>query len=165
MTIHISVHQQQLSKAWRILLKIRTEFNCQCFAPLMKVTRSCDRIQCTKDSNTLQGSLVNWGSVCNILTGYHEIGNEGLQWSTLPYLIKPFHSTGSFQYPLKTSQILTLFDYFKGYRKRSVALNGLMIHFGCLVVDGCFQLQNLVKRFWILSTDNSMYYSLHVDGI
>ena len=37
-----------------------------------------------------------------------------------------FHATGIFQCPLKTSENQMFSDIFRGYRKRSVAWNGLM---------------------------------------
>ena len=39
--------------------------------------------------------------------------------------VKPFHATGLFRYPLKTSESLWFSDAFRGYRKRPVARNGL----------------------------------------
>ena len=39
--------------------------------------------------------------------------------------INPFHATGLFWYPLKTSENLWFSDVFRGYRKRPVARNGL----------------------------------------
>ena len=36
-------------------------------------------------------------------------------------IIYPFHATGLFLYPLKTSENLWLSDVFRGYRKRPVA--------------------------------------------
>ena len=41
-------------------------------------------------------------------------------------VINPFHATGLFLYPLETSENLSLSDDFRGYRKRPVALNGLI---------------------------------------
>ena len=40
-------------------------------------------------------------------------------------LINPFHATGLFLFPLKTSGNQRFSDVFRGYKKRSVALNGL----------------------------------------
>ena len=40
-----------------------------------------------------------------------------------------FHATGLFLHPLKTSKNLWFSDVFRGYRKRSVAWNGLIISF------------------------------------
>ena len=41
-------------------------------------------------------------------------------------MLNPFHATGVFLYPLKTSENGRSSDVFRGYRKRPVALNGLM---------------------------------------
>ena len=40
-------------------------------------------------------------------------------------LFNPFHATGLFLYPLKTSKNLRFSDVFRGYRKRPMAWNGL----------------------------------------
>ena len=40
--------------------------------------------------------------------------------------IDPFHATGLFRYPLKTSESQTFSDVFRGYRKRPVAWNVLI---------------------------------------
>ena len=42
------------------------------------------------------------------------------------YLLNPFHATGLFLYPLKTSEKLWFSDIFRVYRKRPMAWNGLM---------------------------------------
>ena len=39
----------------------------------------------------------------------------------------PFHDTDLFRYPLKTSENLWFSDVFRGYQKRSVAWNGLIM--------------------------------------
>ena len=39
--------------------------------------------------------------------------------------INPFHATGLFLFPLKTLENLWFSDVFRGYRKRTVAWNGL----------------------------------------
>ena len=38
---------------------------------------------------------------------------------------KPFHATGLFLYPLKTSENFWFSDGFRGYKNRPVAWNGL----------------------------------------
>ena len=43
----------------------------------------------------------------------------------LTYIINPFHATGLFRNPLKTSENLRFFYFFRGYWKRPVAWNGL----------------------------------------
>ena len=40
-------------------------------------------------------------------------------------LFNPFHATGLFLYPLKIWENLWFSDIFRGYRKRTVAWNGL----------------------------------------
>ena len=45
--------------------------------------------------------------------------------------INPFHATGLFWYPLKTSENLWFSDVFRGYQKRSVVWNGLTEWFPC----------------------------------
>ena len=40
--------------------------------------------------------------------------------------INPFHATGLFLYPLKTSENLWFFDVSRGYRKKPVAWNRLI---------------------------------------
>ena len=49
------------------------------------------------------------------------------QWCCLMWnaKINPFHATGLFLSPLKTSEIVCLSDILRGYRKRLVAWNGL----------------------------------------
>ena len=42
-------------------------------------------------------------------------------------LINPCHATGLFLHPLKASENQMFFDVFRGYRKRPVALNGLIV--------------------------------------
>ena len=42
-------------------------------------------------------------------------------------VINPFHATGLFRYPLKTSENQSFSDVFRGYRKRPVAWNGLNV--------------------------------------
>ena len=39
-------------------------------------------------------------------------------------LINPFHATGFFLYPLKTSENQRFSNVFRGYRKRTMARNG-----------------------------------------
>ena len=39
--------------------------------------------------------------------------------------VNPFHASGLFWYPLKTSENLWFSDVFRGYQKRTVAWNGL----------------------------------------
>ena len=46
---------------------------------------------------------------------------EGEHW----YKISPFHATGLFLFPQKISENQMFSDVFRGYRKRSVAWNGL----------------------------------------
>ena len=41
--------------------------------------------------------------------------------------MNPFHITGRFVYPLKTSENFWFSDIFKGYRKRQVAWIGLKL--------------------------------------
>ena len=41
--------------------------------------------------------------------------------------MNPFHITGRFLYPLKTSENFWFSDVFKGYRKRQVAWIGLKL--------------------------------------
>ena len=45
---------------------------------------------------------------------------EGME-NQATVLLKLFHATGLFLYPLKTSEILWFSDVFRGYRKRPVA--------------------------------------------
>ena len=42
-------------------------------------------------------------------------------------LLNFFHATGFVLYPLKTSENLCFSDFFRGYRKRPVAWNGLIL--------------------------------------
>ena len=42
------------------------------------------------------------------------------------FVVNPFHTTGLFRCPLKTSENLWFSDVFKGYRKRPVAQNRLI---------------------------------------
>ena len=42
-------------------------------------------------------------------------------------IINPSHNTGLFRYLLKTSENIWLSDVFRGYRKRPVARNGLIM--------------------------------------
>ena len=52
-------------------------------------------------------------------------------WYTLiKKLVNPFHATGLFRYPLKTSENQRFPDMLRGYRKRPVAWNWLMISSG-----------------------------------
>ena len=48
-------------------------------------------------------------------------------FANTPVLINPFHVSGLFLYPLKTSENLWFSDVFKDYRKRPDAWNGLII--------------------------------------
>ena len=41
--------------------------------------------------------------------------------------VNPFHATRLFRYPLKTSENQRFPDVFRGYRKRPVAWNGLIV--------------------------------------
>ena len=41
--------------------------------------------------------------------------------------VNPFHATGLFRYPLKTSESQRFPDIFRGYRKRPVTWNGLKV--------------------------------------
>ena len=47
-------------------------------------------------------------------------------FSCIPF--NPFHATALFLYPLKTAENLRFCDVFKGYRKRRVAWNGLIMN-------------------------------------
>ena len=57
----------------------------------------------------------------------------GLQ-STFKSCINPFHATGPFQHPLKTTENRRFTDVFRGYWKRPVAWKGLTV----LHVSYCF---------------------------
>ena len=48
--------------------------------------------------------------------------------------INPFHATGLFRYPLKTSEKQRFSDVFRGYRKRPAAWNGLILCFWKLLI-------------------------------
>ena len=46
--------------------------------------------------------------------------------------VSPFRATGLFQYPLKTSENPWFSDVFRGYLKKQVARNWLMVRFNSL---------------------------------
>ena len=48
-----------------------------------------------------------------------------LQENNLSYFLNPFHATGLFLHPLKTSENLWFSDVFRGYGKRPATGNGL----------------------------------------
>ena len=48
--------------------------------------------------------------------------------------INPFHATGLFRYPLKTSEKQRFSDVFRGYRKRPATWNGLILCFWKLLI-------------------------------
>ena len=58
------------------------------------------------------------------------LGNQGL-WRSLTHfkVFNPFHATGLFLFPLKTSENQRFSDVLRGYRKRSVAWSGLTFSF------------------------------------
>ena len=58
--------------------------------------------------------------------------------------INPFHATGLFLCPLKTSENLWFSDVFRVYRKRPVASNGLMSLL--LIADSFNQISCLSKE-------------------
>ena len=66
--------------------------------------------------------------------------------------LNPFHATGFFWYPLKTSENLWFSDVFRGYRKRPVAWNGLIRKSikVCLSVEFCIKKLSH-KNDWIFS--------------
>ena len=49
-------------------------------------------------------------------------------------IVNPFHATGLFRYPLKTSEKQRFSDVFRGYRKRPAAWNGLILCFWKLLI-------------------------------
>ena len=50
-------------------------------------------------------------------------------------LVNPFHATGLFQYLLKTTESLWFSDVFRGYRKKQVARNWIVVK-GIARLDG-----------------------------
>ena len=56
-----------------------------------------------------------------------------------PNLISPFHATGLFLYPLKTSENQKFSDVSRGFKKRSMAWNGLMWNQQSSICWKCFQ--------------------------
>ena len=46
---------------------------------------------------------------------------------TIGHVVNPFHATVLFWYPLKTSENQRFSDAFRGYQKRPLAWNGLML--------------------------------------
>ena len=74
-----------------------------------------------KHTQTIRRQSTNWLSVFDHFEG---LVLKGLRTP----IIKPFHATDLFLYPLKISKNLWFSDVFKGYRKRSVACNGLIKH-------------------------------------
>ena len=64
--------------------------------------------------------------------------------------LNPFHTTGLFQYPLKTSENLWFSDVFRWYQKKSVAWNGLIKPFWYMAKKSRQKLKYLEngKNFW-----------------
>ena len=60
-----------------------------------------------------------------------------MTWSA----IKPFHATGLFRYPLKTSEYQRFFVVFRRYRKRALTWNGLKKN--CTVLLYFFELSQV----------------------
>ena len=77
-------------------------------------------------------------------------------------LLNPFHATGFFLYLLKASENLWFSDVFRGYRKRTVAWNGLMYQL-------FFRTPNLLLLLYLLllyqKYDLLLGYSLFSDNL
>ena len=70
------------------------------------------------------------GAHCKGIGWFLYDGNIDFKW------INPFHATGLYLYPLKTSEKLWFPDIFSGHRKRLLKLNGLGVRdsFGTLTL-------------------------------
>ena len=66
-----------------------------------------------------------WLNIQSFLWESFLIQNSTDKETLIDFLINPFHATGLFRYPLKTSENQRLSDVFRGYQKRPVAWNGL----------------------------------------
>ena len=65
-------------------------------------------------------------------------------------VINPFHSTGLFLYPLKILKKQRFCDVFRGYRKRPVAGNGLMLNLERLPINIC-GIMGKIRYTWVYS--------------
>ena len=73
------------------------------------------------------------GSFCSSLSAKFDVDLQKIfafffeSKETTPFSFNPFHATDLFWYPLETSENLWFSDVFRGYQKRSVVWNELMI--------------------------------------
>ena len=74
--------------------------------------------------------------------------------------INPFHATGLFRKPLKTSENLWFSDVFRGYQKRPVAWNGLITRaWDCFVVIAWMKMGSTPRVITLMPC--TIWYHLH----
>ena len=99
-------------------------------------------------------------SLKNTITWIHRSKIKTLQYFLINKFItirfiNPFHATGLFRKPLKTSENLWFSDVFKGYQKRPVAWNGLITRvWDCFVVISWMKMGSILR---VITLSNALH--------